>query len=132
MLPVKNSIWFAKMKDSIKVYKSIGDDEKNYVLSTGFYGILCNEEKVNSDWVLEIFKSNYFNLQKDRFSEGSSMSGIKDNQLSDIKIKIFKDQEEEKHYIKLFKKLNNKIKLEKTLLDRLKEQKKYLLSNMFI
>ena len=132
MIPLKNSVWFAKMKNTTKVYKSENDDETKYVLSTGFYGLLCNENKVNSDWMVEIFKSNYFSNQKNKFSEGSSMSGIKDNQLEDIKIKIFKNKQLESNYCVLFRILNKKIKNESNLLKKYKEQKKYLLSNMFI
>ena len=132
MIPIKNSVWFAKMKDSIKVYKSENDDESKYILSTGFYGILCNEDVVNPDWMVEIFKSNYFNNQKDRFSEGSSMSGIKENQLEDIKVKLFKNKNLEKKYCLLFYILNKKLNVETDYLEKLKEQKKYLLSNMFI
>ena len=132
MIPIKHSVWFAKMKDSIKVYKSENDDESKYILSTGFYGILCNEDVVNPDWMVEIFKSNYFNNQKDRFSEGSSMSGIKENQLEDIKVKIFKNKNLEKEYCQLFYILNKKLDVETDYLEKLKEQKKYLLSNMFI
>jgi len=132
MIPIKNSIWFAKMKDSIKVYKSENDDESKYILSTGFYGILCNEDVVNPDWMVEIFKSNYFNNQKDRFSEGSSMSGIKENQLEDIKVKLFKNKNLEKKYCQLFYILNKKLNVETDYLEKLKEQNKYLLSNMFI
>ena len=132
MIPIKNSVWFAKMKDSIKVYKSENDDESKYILSTGFYGILCNEDVVNPDWMVEIFKSNYFNNQKDRFSEGSSMSGIKENQLEDIKVKLFKNKNLEKKYCQLFYILNKELNVETDYLEKLKEQKKYLLSNMFI
>ena len=132
MIPIKNSVWFAKMKDSIKVYKSENDDESKYILSTGFYGILCNEDVVNPDWMVEIFKSNYFNNQKDRFSEGSSMSGIKENQLEDIKVKLFKNKNLEKKYCQLFYILNKKLNVETDYLEKLKEQKKYLLLNMFI
>ena len=132
MVPFKNSVWFAKMKDTIKIYKSKNDDETKYILSTGFYGLLCNENKINSDWLLEIFRSNYFNNQKNKFSEGSSMSGIKDNQLEDIKIKIFKDRQMESYNVKFFNLLNKKIYIENNLVEKYKEQKKYLLSNMFI
>ena len=132
MIPIKNSVWFAKMKNTIKVYKSENDDENKYILSTGFYGILCDENKVNSNWMLEIFKSNYFNKQKNKFSEGSSMSGIKDSQLEDIQIKIFSDKNQELKFCKLFNCLNKKLSFEQKYLEKLKEQKKYLLSNMFI
>ena len=132
MLPIKNSIWFAKMKNSIKVYQSTGEDEHNYVLSTGFYGILCNDMKVNPIWIFETFKSAYFNNQKDRFSEGSSMSGIKDNQLSDIRIKLFLNKDDEKSCSEILSFLSKKIEIEIKLSEKYKEQKKFLLSNMFI
>ena len=70
--------------------------------------------------------------QKDRFSEGSSMSGIKENQLEDIKVKLFKNKNLEKKYCQLFYILNKKLNVETDYLEKLKEQKKYLLSNMFI
>ena len=60
------------------------------------------------------------------------MSGIKDNQLSDIKIKLFLNKHEEKNCSKILSFLSKKIEVEIKLLEKLKEQKKFLLSNMFI
>ena len=132
MLPIKGSIWFAKMKNTIKVYQSINDDENRYILSTGFYGIICDENKVMARWLLELFKSVYFNTQKDRFSEGSSMSGIKDSQLSDIKLKIFTNRDIEKYHTNMLQCISNKITLEMSLCEKLIAQKKFLLNAMFI
>ena len=132
MKPIKNSIWFAKMKESVKVYQSVDDDENRYVLSTGFYGLLCNEEMVSSQWILELFKSDYFNLQKDRFSEGSSMSGIKDSQLSDIQLKIFVNRSAEKYHIDRLSLISKKLSIETALLVALTKQKRFFLNAMFI
>ena len=132
MLPIKGSIWFAKMKNSIKVYQSTNDDENRYILSTGFYGLLCDETKVNSRWIIELFKSDYFNTQKDKFSEGSSMSGIKDSQLADIMLKVFADKKQEIYHTNNIQNLSKKIQLEKNNLELLLKQKQFFLNAMFI
>ena len=132
MLPIKGSIWFAKMKNSVKVYQSTDDDENLYILSTGFYGLLCDETKVNSRWIIELFKSDYFNAQKDKFSEGSSMSGIKDSQLADITLKVFADKKQEKYHTNNIQNLSKKIQLEKNTLEVLMKQKQFFLNAMFI
>ena len=132
MLPIKGSIWFAKMKNSIKVYQSTDDDENHYILSTGFYGLLCDETKVNSRWIIELFKSDYFNTQKDKFSEGSSMSGIKDSQLADITLKVFSDKKQEIYHTNNIQNLSKKIQLEKDTLEILLKQKQFFINAMFI
>ena len=132
MLPIKDSIWFAKMKNTIKVYQSVGNDEERYILSTGFYGLLCNKNLIDPRWLLELFKSEYFNSQKDRFSEGSSMSGIKDSQLADIKLKMFKNRKLESFHGDHIQKISQKIELEKRILKLLLLQKQFYLNAMFI
>ena len=132
MLPIKDSIWFAKMKNTIKVYQSVGNDEERYILSTGFYGLLCNKNLIDPRWLLELFKSEYFNSQKDRFSEGSSMSGIKDSQLADIKLKMFKNRKFESFHGDHIQKISQKIELEKRILKLLLLQKQFYLKAMFI
>ncbi|MCH4201646.1 MAG: restriction endonuclease subunit S [Bacilli bacterium] len=132
MFPTKNSVWFAKMKNTVKVFKSTDDDDKKYVLSTGFYGLLCEETKMNADWLYHLFKTNYFNDQKDRFSEGSSMSGIKDNQFNDIKIKIFENKLEEESFLSFLNLIDCSIQVEIRLLELFQNGKKYFLANLFI
>lgn len=132
MFPMKNSVWFAKMKNTVKVFKSTDDDDEKYVLSTGFYGLLCEETKMNADWLYHLFKTNYFNDQKDRFSEGSSMSGIKDNQFNDIKIKIFENKLEEENFLSFLNLIDCSIQVEIRLLELFQNGKKYFLANLFI
>lgn len=132
MYPINQSVWFAKMKNSIKVLKSNNEIQNSYVLSTGFYGLLCDERKISSDWLLETFRSNSFNNQKDRFSEGSSMSAIKDNQLEDILINLIINKADEEKAVKLLLSLSSSIVTNKSLLEKYKKQKEYLLTNMFI
>jgi len=132
MFPMKNSVWFAKMKNTVKVFKSTDDDDEKYVLSTGFYGLLCEETKMNADWLYHLFKTNYFNDQKDRFSEGSSMSGIKDSQFNDIKIKIFENKLEEENFLSFLNLIDCSIQVEIRLLELFQNGKKYFLANLFI
>ena len=132
MYPINQSVWFAKMKNSIKVLKSNNEIQNNYVLSTGFYGLLCDERKISSDWLLETFRSNSFNNQKDRFSEGSSMSAIKDNQLEDILINLIINKADEEKAVKFLLTISSSILTNKTLLEKYKKQKEYVLENMFI
>ena len=132
MFPIKDSIWFAKMKNTIKVYQSIGNDEERYILSTGFYGLLCNKDTIDPRWLLELFKSEYFNSQKDRLSEGTSISGIKDRQLADIRLKVFKNRKFESFHCDHIQIVSKKIELEKCILKSLLTQKQFCLNAMFI
>ena len=86
MKPLENSVWFAKMTNSIKVIKANKDLEDNYIMSTGFYGFLCNEINLNSDFLKQVFLSDYFNRTKDLYSEGSSQNGVKSNALEKLLI----------------------------------------------
>lgn len=86
MKPLENSVWFAKMTNSIKVIKANKDLEDGFILSTGFYGFLCDEINLNSDFLKQVFLSDYFNKTKDLYSEGSSQNGIKSNALEKLLI----------------------------------------------
>lgn len=132
MKPIEGSVWFAKMKNSIKVFRSLRNDENEYILSTGFYGIKSITEAIDPAWLEQLFKSDYFNNQKDKFSEGSSMSGVKDSQLSDIKIKIFKNYNYGHKCIQLMQYLEKNYRNNLLKLKLLSDQKEYLLSNLFI
>ena len=90
MQPVLNSVWFAKMKSTIKVYsfsnKNKGEID-NYVLSTGFTGVKFNEE-ISSEYVKFFFLTRRFNEEKDKLSTGSTQSGINNSFISKIKIPL--------------------------------------------
>jgi len=60
MQPRLNSVWFAKMKKTIKVYsftEGNKDEINKYILSTGFCGILCNPQKVSTKYLEKNFLS---------------------------------------------------------------------------
>lgn len=117
------------MKNSIKVFLADSYAEQNYIMSTGYYGFLLSD-KTLSRWLKFTFMSDYFNDQKDRFSEGSSMSAIKESQLNDIYIPIIINENSlqrsvlflskiEKVLIISDEKLNNLLTLKETLLFKL-------------
>jgi type I restriction enzyme, S subunit len=132
MIPKVDSVWFAKMKNSVKVLKASKYHEKNYVLSTGFYGVLPIDEFVTSEWLNHVFLSESFNRQKDKLSEGSSMSGIKDSQLNDLTVPIFLNSEFQTIAINLLSSIQSIKKLMINQLGEYQRQRNGLLQQMFI
>lgn len=88
MQPVINSVWFARMKNSIKhlCFDNSGYLVDKLILSTGFCGVYCDSQ--NLEYVYSIINSNWFEETKDVYSSGSTQESITDLILSYIKIKI--------------------------------------------
>ena len=125
MYPIANSVWFAKMENSIKVFKFNSEQQDKYVLSTGYYGLLCNEEKIDSNYLMQNLLSPEFNKIKDLYSEGSSQNGIKDNNLSDILL-VLPPMDEQKNIAKILSKADEEISLQKEKLEKIRAQRKIL------
>ena len=125
MYPISNSVWFAKMENSIKVFKFNRDQQDRYILSTGYYGLLCDEEKIDSNYLMQNLLSPEFNRIKDLYSEGSSQNGIKDNNLSDILL-VLPPMDEQKNIAKILSKADEEISLQKEKLEKIKAQRKIL------
>lgn len=93
MQPVLNSVWFAKMQSTLKVYTFTRDNEKEinkYILSTGFAGISL-DKNISPDYVKFYFITNRFNLEKDKLCTGSTQRGVNNSFIINsfiIKIKI--------------------------------------------
>jgi len=90
MQPVLNSVWFAKMKSTLKVYsfsQKNKEEAEEYILSTGFAGIKFNE-KISSKYIKFFLLTKIFNDEKDKLSTGSTQSGINNSFISKIKIPI--------------------------------------------
>lgn len=78
MQPIKNSVWFAKMKGSNKKLVITGNDNdliERYILSTGFQGIIATKELPLSLLTAFIISKN-FDIQRDLHSVGTTMAGI--------------------------------------------------------
>lgn len=89
MQPIKNSIWFAKMKNSVKHLSITENDEwitEKYILSTGFLGLLINEESFG--YIHCFINSKHFEFVKNRLSHGATQQGVNNNDLQSIKLLI--------------------------------------------
>lgn len=89
MEPKKLSVWFAKMKNSVK-HLSIPENGQwfvdKYILSTGFEGLQCN---INSFPYVHCFiNSSYFEKHKDILSHGATQESVNDFDLNSIKFII--------------------------------------------
>lgn len=89
MQPTVNSVWFAKMKNSVKHLffdNQMNEFINNSIISTGFCGLQCND---NSFQYISSFISNpYFETVKNVRSHGATQKAVNDDDLSGIKLLI--------------------------------------------
>ena len=86
MQPVKYSVWFAKMKNSIKHLSIPKNSEwfiNKYILSTGFQGLKCTE--TSFAYIHSIINSSWFEIYKDNLSHGATQEGVNNEDLKNIK-----------------------------------------------
>ena len=89
MQPIKNSVWFAKMKNSVKhIYISSLDEYlmENYIFSTGFCGIKCDE--IAFEYMINYLNLPYFENEKNILSHGATMEGVNNEDLKSFKIHL--------------------------------------------
>ena len=89
MQPVTNSIWFAKMKNSIKHVTLVENSEwfiNKYILSTGFLGIQCKNNSLG--YIHSFIYSEYFEKVKDMLSHGATQEAINNDDLKHINLII--------------------------------------------
>ena len=87
MQPVANSIWFAKMKDSIKhiVVTDKSDDLINdHIFSTGFCGFRASENCLG--FLAAYISQPQFEIIKDSLAHGATQKAASNSDLSNIKI----------------------------------------------
>lgn len=87
MQPIANSLWFAKMKNSIKhitVLPSSLDLINSSIFSTGFFGIRA--KKCALPYLRSFLHSDYFEKVKDLNSNGATMEAISNDGIKNIKL----------------------------------------------
>lgn len=87
MQPVANSVWFAKMKDSIKhiIVTDKSDDLINdHIFSTGFCGFLAGENCLG--FLAAYVSQPQFEVIKDSLAHGATQKAVSNSDLSNIKI----------------------------------------------
>jgi len=98
MQPLLNSVWFAKMKNTVKIYcftDSNQDETKKFILSTGFCGILC-KEGIGPNYLKQIFLWDYFNRTKNKLASGSTQQAVNNEGVQSILIPLPPPSEQRK------------------------------------
>ena len=132
MQPIKNSVWFAKMKGSNKKLIIANNDFdliKNYILSTGFLGVEAST-KLPLSLLSAIIISNDFNEQRDLNSVGTTMAGINNDTFLKILVPKLND-DEINNYDKKYSLFINELSLLRRKINNLKNIKIKLLDKYF-
>ena len=136
MQPIINSIWFAKMKNTIKVLcfneKNVGDIER-YILSTGFAGI--SSHSIIPEYLKYYFVSDIFNIQKDKFSTGTTQVAINNDGIKQIEILYPESKQEQTLIVQeietQFTRLDETVKFLKSVKDKFQVYRKAVLKKAF-
>lgn len=85
MQPTTYSVWFAKMKNSIK-HLNLGCEMKsiidNCILSTGFCGLQCSQ--LSFEYVASFIEYSYFEVIKDTLAHGATQEAVNNDDLCNI------------------------------------------------
>ena len=87
MQPSLNSVWFAKMKNSIKHIFMPSNSSwmiDKYIYSTGFAGLQCSE--LTFPYVASIIMQPYFEKTKDKLAHGATQESVNNDDLNSIPI----------------------------------------------
>ena len=89
MQPTQNSVWFAKMKNSVKhlyLNRQMDGLIKNSILSTGFCGLQCTEQRF--EYMASVIGYSYFETIKDTLAHGATQEAVNNDDLDNICIVI--------------------------------------------
>ena len=128
MQPVQNSVWFAKMKNTLKVIHPDKYQIENTVFSTGFCGI--KTESVDCSFLMQILKSEYFNTQKDNLAEGTTQVAVNNQKIKNIKFLLPKTKTEQQKIASILSKLDEAIVQTEQLIEKYKQIKVGLMHDL--
>lgn len=89
MQPSINSVWFAKMKNSVKhlfLNREMQPLIDGVILSTGFCGIQCNE--IVFEYISSFISSDYFEIAKDILAHGATQEAVNNEDMLSIRLLI--------------------------------------------
>jgi type I restriction enzyme S subunit len=132
MQPVLNSVWFARLKDTNKVYvfDIFNKSEVDlYIFSTGYCGILC-KEGVYTRYIEQFFLSKFFNNVKNSLSTGSTQKDIKNNEIIKIKIPL-PPLQEQKAIAEILSTIDKAIELTEESIKETEKLKKAMMKKLF-
>lgn len=93
MQPRVNSVWFAKMKNSVKhLFLNAEMDSfiKSTILSTGFCGIQCTEQSF--EFISSLIETKYFETVKDILAHGATQEAVNNDDMESIKFAVPTDE----------------------------------------
>lgn len=85
MQPAEHSIWFAKMKNSVKhlyLNREMRPLIDNSILSTGFCGLQCTE--YSFEYMASFIEHSHFETIKDVLAHGATQEAVNNDDLSEI------------------------------------------------
>lgn len=133
MQPRLDTVWFAKMKNTVKVYDFTKENQvevEKYILSTGFTGLLCNRSKAYPKYIGKIFLSPWFNQIKDNLAHGSTQKAVNNQDIKKILIPLPSFLEQQKISFVLSK-IQQAIEQQDKIIQTIKELKKSLMNKLF-
>ena len=92
MQPTENSVWFAKMKKSIKhlyLNSAMKPLIEQSILSTGFCGLQCSEESF--EYIASFIEHSYFETLKDTLAHGATQEAVNNDDLAGIALVVPSD-----------------------------------------
>jgi len=120
----KNSVWFARMKDTRKEL-FFEFPENDIILSTGMIGLI-SDNTINMKLIYEIVKTNTFNKLKDSKCMGSTQKAINDKNALNLYFILPKNIEEQNSIATVLTKQDDLIENLKKDLDLEKQKAKFL------
>lgn len=107
-------------------------DDNKYILSQRTIAFDANSEKVTNDFLAVLLRSPKSFNQLSALASGGTAKGVSQKSLSQFKVTVPTDLEEQQKIGTFFKQLDDTITLHQRKLDYLKEMKKGLLQKMFV
>jgi len=132
MQPIKDSVWFAKMKDSYKILILTNYDIDiidETILSTGYQGLYATD-KLPLTYLAALVISKDFKTQRDLNSVGTTMAGINNETLLKMRVPYL-DAFEMNKYDKEYKPIVEKLSLLRQEISQLTNIKNSLLNKYF-
>ena len=92
MQPTENSVWFAKMKKSVKhlyLNSAMKPLIEQSILSTGFCGLQCSEKSF--EYMASFIEHSYFETLKDTLAHGATQEAVNNDDLTGIALVVPSD-----------------------------------------
>lgn len=128
MQPIELSIWFAKMKNTVKVFIAKNNNHHNIILSTGFCGI--HSTKINIDYLKQVVLSEKFNNQKNLLAEGSTQEAVNNFKIKQINFLLPENIFEQSKIAEILSKTDNSILKTDILIEKQKRIKTGLIQDL--